>query len=151
MSIYIKGNVNGDVIEAGGVKNVTNNYYGEQEAGLTNSDKDIKTVLTALQEATDADGKYIMRDQDQWYAVFRVLSHFCGYPCKPKDFEKTMKNIGADALRIPCNYENYRKVSLNQLPANVALWKDYKNSADQYSMKQIVVAAKLMELLHLEQ
>lgn len=26
------GTVNGDVIEAGGVKNVTNNYYGEQEA-----------------------------------------------------------------------------------------------------------------------
>ncbi len=29
MSIYIKGNVHGDVIEAGGVKNVTNNYYDQ--------------------------------------------------------------------------------------------------------------------------
>ena len=32
MSIFIKGNVHGDVIEAGGVKNVTNNYHGEKLA-----------------------------------------------------------------------------------------------------------------------
>ena len=31
MSIFIKGNVHGDVIEAGGVKNVTNNYHGEKQ------------------------------------------------------------------------------------------------------------------------
>lgn len=29
------GTVNGDVIEAGGVKNVTNNYYGKPEGELT--------------------------------------------------------------------------------------------------------------------
>lgn len=43
------GTVNGDVIEAGGVKNVTNNYYGkpeeQQEAGL---------VLEAGPEALEA-------------------------------------------------------------------------------------------------
>jgi hypothetical protein len=91
-----------------------------------------------------------MHDKDQWYAVFRVLNHYCGYPAKPKDFEITMKNIGSDSFRLPCNYENFRKVALNQLPKNVSLWKQFKNKADQYSLKQINVATKLMELLNLE-
>jgi hypothetical protein len=91
-----------------------------------------------------------MHDLDQWYAVFRVLSQFCGYPMKPKDFEQTMKNIGADDFRLPCKYENFRKVTLNKLPQNVSLWKQFVNSADQYSLKQIKVAIKLMDLLHIE-
>ena len=61
-----------------------------------------------------------------------------------------MKNIGSDRFRIPCKYDNFRKVALNQLPQNVALWKQYINSADQYSMKQLKVALKLMELLNIE-
>jgi len=32
-----------------------------------------------------------------------------------------------------------------ELPQNVALWKQYVNTADQYSLKQIQVAVKLME------
>jgi hypothetical protein len=79
-----------------------------------------------------------------------LLAHFCGYPKKAKDFEKTMKNIGADSFRLPCKYESFRKVTLNQLPQNVALWKQYANAADQYSLKQIQVAMKLMELLQIE-
>ena len=114
------------------------------------SDKEIKDALEELQKVKDEQGEFLMHDLDQWYAVFRVLSHFCGYPKKPKDFEKTMKNIGTDAFRIPCKYENFRKVTLNKLPQNVALWKQYVNSADQYSLKQIVVAIKLIELLDLE-
>ena len=123
---------------------------GSKETLLTVSDKEMKSVLEKLQEAKDENGKYIMYDYDQWYAIFRVLSKFCGYPTKPKDFETTMKNIGSDEFRIPCIYDNYRKVTLNKLPQNVALWKQYINSADQYSLKQIKVAMKLMELLNIE-
>lgn len=122
------------------------------EAGTpaTVSEKEIKSAVEALQDAKGDDGKYIMCDFDQWYAVFRVLSQFCGYPSKPKDFETTMKNIGADQLRLPCRYENFRKVAPNKLPQNVALWRQYLNSADQHSAKQIRVAVKLMDLLHIE-
>lgn len=123
---------------------------GSKELPLTNSDKEMKSVLEKLQEAKDENGKYIMYDYDQWHAVFRVLSQFRGYPTKPKDFETSMKNIGSDEFRIPCKYDNYRKVTLNKLPQNVALWKQYINSADQYSLKQLKVAMKLMELLNIE-
>ena len=132
-------------VEAGGIGIQINSG---REKSLTTSDEDIKEAIEAL-EATDSEGQYIMHDLDQWYAIFRVLSQLCGYSSKPKDFETNMRNIGADKLRIPCKYDNYRKIVLSQLPANVTLWGQYKNSADQYSMKQIKVAVKLMQLLHL--
>jgi hypothetical protein len=133
-------------VEAGGIGIQINSG---REKSLTASDEDIKEAIEALMEATDGEGQYIMHDLDQWYAIFRVLSQLCGYSSKPKDFETNMRNIGADKLRIPCKYDNYRKIVLSQLPANVTLWGQYKNSADQYSMKQIKVAVKLMQLLHL--
>ena len=135
-------------VEAGGIG--IQNVYGRESTSMTTTEKDVMSAIKELQEATDEQGKYIMHDLDQWYAVFRVLSQFCGYPSKPKDFEMTMKNIGADELRLPCKYESFRKVALNKLPQNVALWKQYQNTADQYSMKQLKVAVKLMEILNLE-
>lgn len=135
-------------VEAGGIGIQINKV--KENAPLTTSDKDIKFALEKLMEAKDGEGKFIMHDLDQWYAIFRVLSHFCGYSSRPRDFETNMRNIGADELRIPCKYDSYRKISLNQLPRNVELWGQYENSADQYSMKQIKVAKKLIELLHRE-
>ena len=134
-------------VEAGGIGIQINNG---KDSTLSVSDKDIKTAIEELQALQDDNGEYLMHDLDQWYAVFRVLSQFCGYPKKPKDFELTMKNIGADGFRLPCKYDNFRKVTLNKLPQNVALWKQYVNSADQYSLKQIKVAIRLMDLLYIE-
>ena len=134
-------------VEAGGIGIQINNG---KDSSLSVSDKDIKTAIEELQAIQDDGSEYLMHDLDQWYAVFRVLSQFCGYPKKPKDFELTMKNIGADGFRLPCKYDNFRKVTLNKLPQNVALWKQYVNSADQYSLKQIKVAIKLMDLLYIE-
>lgn len=134
-------------VEAGGIGIQINNG---KDSTLSVSDKDIKSAIEELQALQDDNGEYLMHDLDQWYAVFRVLSQFCGYPKKPKDFELTMKNIGADGFRLPCKYDNFRKVTLNKLPQNVALWKQYVNSADQYSLKQIKVAIRLMDLLYIE-
>lgn len=116
----------------------------------TQAEADVFTALERLQESRDETGALVMHDLDQWYAVFRVLSHFCGFPTKPKDFELTMKNIGCDELRLPCKYDSFRKVTLNKLPQNVALWRQYISTADQYSLKQLKVAVKLMELLQIE-
>lgn len=137
------------------VNNVENGGIGIQiingsTDSLTPTEKEIKSAILELQEVKDEQKHFIMHDLDQWYAIFQVLSQFCGYPKKPKDFEQTMKNIGSDAFRIPCKYDNFRKVNLHQLPQNVALWKQYLNSADQYSLKQVKVAIKLMELLQIE-
>lgn len=134
-------------IESGGV---TFPSKEEPAKDLTNSEAEVFNAIEAVQKVKDEQDHYIMHDYDQWYAIFRVLSHFCGYPKKPKDFEKTMRNIGSDNLRIPCQYDNFRKVTLNKLPPNVALWPQFLNTADQYSQKQITVAILLMNELKLE-
>ena len=120
-------------------------HSGDQT--VTKTEEEVKDVVSRLMEERDEHGDYIMRDQDQWYAVFRVLSSLCGYPQKPKDFATTMANLGVDNLRVPCKYESLRKVSLHNLPQNVELWHQYQNTADQYTMKQVTVAVRLMEMM----
>ena len=134
-------------VEAGGIGI---QFAGGSDVKLSKTDKDIREAIDELQKAKDEKGEYLMHDLDQWYAVFRVLSFFCGYPVKPRDFETSMKNIGCNELRLPCRYENFRKVTVNRLPQNVGLWRQYLNSADQYSLKQLKVAIKLMDILHVE-
>ena len=120
-----------------------------QESKLTLSEQEVMEALRTIQKDRDADGRYLMHDSDQWYAVFRVLSSQCGYPTKASVFAQTMKNLGADSLRLPCVYENFRKVAVNDLPQNPLLWYQHKNTANPYLLKQVSVGLRLMELLHL--
>jgi hypothetical protein len=113
----------------------------------TKTDKQVKQAVEQLMAAQDAEGAYIMQDQEQWYAVKAVLTQQCGFPMKPADFERSLKNLGLDQLRIPYVYDSVRKVHAHQLPGNVELWHQYQNTADEYSHKQVAVAVRLMELL----
>lgn len=152
--------VSGDYVEHKNIEYEVNNYGTIESGGvsiltkekgkdLTITEAEVYKAIEAVQKEKDEQNHYIMHDYDQWYAIFRVLSHYCGYPAKPKDFEKTMRNIGSDNLRIPCQYDNFRKVTLNMLPKNVSLWPQYVNTADQYSQKQLSVAILLMNELDL--
>ena len=113
----------------------------------TKTDKQAKRAVELLMEARDDQGQYIMQDQEQWHAAKTVLVQLCGFPVKPADFEKVLKNLEIDHLRVPYVYDSVRKVHLSQLPQNVELWHQYLNTADEYSRKQVVVAVKLIELL----
>ena len=124
--------------------------YGGGASGNTKTEEEVKTAIEKLMGEKDSQDNFLMNDKEQWYAIFRVLSYFCGYPSKPADFSRTMENLGMDEMRVPCKYDSFRKVSPNQLPPNVSLWPQYKNTADHYSMKQVVVAVRLMELLEIE-
>ena len=70
MSIFIKGNVHGDVIEAGGVKNVTNNYHGEKQAenaeqtGVNEDGAEADEQLTFLghPSISEAEGRKVHRE-----------------------------------------------------------------------------------------
>ena len=56
-------------------------YYQKHSDGrtVTKTEEEVKDVVSRLMEERDEHGDYIMRDQDQWYAVFRVLSAKCGF------------------------------------------------------------------------
>lgn len=113
----------------------------------TKTDKQVKRAVEQLMDARDEQGAYLMQDQEQWFAVKAVLTQLCGFPVKPAEFEKVLRNLGVDQLRVPYVYDSVRKVHAHQLPQNVELWHLYLNSTDEYSRKQVVVAVKLMGLL----
>ena len=113
----------------------------------TRTDKQVKRSVELLMDARDEQGGYIMQDQEQWHAAKSVLVQLCGFPTKPAEFEKVLKNLGLDQLRVPYVYDSVRKVHVHQLPQNVELWHQYLNTVDEYSRKQVVVAVRLIELL----
>lgn len=119
----------------------------EPRETATKTDKQVKRAVELLMETCDEQGQYLMQDQEQWFAAKAVLTQLCGFPVKPADFERSLKNLGLDQLRVPYVYDSVRKVHVHQLPQNVDLWHQYQNTADEYSRKQVVVAVKLMELL----
>lgn len=115
------------------------------------SEEIIKRALTRLMDEKDDDGKYLIYEQGQFYGVKAVLtSPLCGLPSKPADFETVMRNLELDNLRVPYVYESVRKVHPHQLPNNVELWHQYINITDEYSLKQVKPAVRLMELLEEE-
>ena len=148
--LFRGANLNGAQIIAVNKGEVYYQKYGEGAPTISKTEEEVKNAIVKLMEARDEQNEFLIRDQSQWYAIFRVLSTFCGYPQRAADFSRTMENLGMGEVRIPCKYESFRKVSLNQLPQNVSLWHQYENTADQYSKKQVIVAIKLMDLLEID-
>lgn len=126
-------------------------YEAGAKCKTTMTEEVIKRAVIRLMEEKDEDGKYIMFEQGQFYAVKAVLtSPLCGLPVKPADFGNVMRNLKIDNLRVRYDYESIRKIHPNQLPLNVELWHQYVNIADDYSLKQIKPAVRLMEILEEE-
>ena len=116
----------------------------------TKTEEDIKKAVMRLIDEKDETGNYLLHDQEQFYAIKAVLTQLCGFPLKPADFGKTMHNLELDDLRVKYDNESIRKVHLHQLPQNVTLWHQYKNTGDHYSIKQVKVAVKLIEFLEMD-
>ena len=128
------------------------NYYEAKEKDNTTvSENDVKRAVLRLMEEKDDNGNYIVCEQAQFYAIKAVLtSPRYGFPTKPSDFGKVIHNLELDNLRVRYDYDSIRKIHLHQLPPNVDLWHQYKNTSDDYSRKQVIPALKLKELLEEE-
>lgn len=128
-------------------------YYeaGATKQGATKSEEIIKRAMIRLMDEKDDEGNYLVYEQGQFYGVKAVLtSPMCGLPSKPADFEAVMRNLELDNLRIPYVYESVRKIHPHQLPINVELWHQFINITDEYSLKQVKPAVRLMQLLEEE-
>lgn len=118
-------------------------------ASPAGTDRKVEAALAALRTATDANGERIFTQKAHWYAVYRVLSELEGYPKQMKDFCKLMEGWGMDKNEPALSYEMMKKVTLPPAlkTAKVKLWPTFLNRAEEAVRRQIVVAAKLMELL----
>lgn len=122
------------------------------EAGkspLTRSEQEMKSTLETLLASTDEEGKRIFLEQGQWYAVYRVLSKWYGYPKTQPRFCQAMTDMGMNEAAPPCVYESVKKFpAYSELAkTDVSLWHNQLNRAENREKKQIIVADKLMELL----
>lgn len=114
----------------------------------TKSDEIIKRALIRLMDEKDEEGNYLIYEKGQFYGVRAVLtSPICGLPSKPADFKRVLINLELDNLRIPYDYEIVRKIYPHKLPNNVELWHQFMDTADDYTLKQIKPAVRLIELL----
>lgn len=131
--------------------NVHVSYEDAKKQTATRSEDVVRRAMARLMDEKDEKGKYLIYDQDQFYGVKAVLvSPLCGFPAKPADFKRAMHNLKLDNLRIPYVYDSIRKVHPHQLPTNVELWHQYLNTADDYSLKQVRPAVRLIELIEEE-
>ena len=123
-------------------------YEAGAKGGGTKSEEAVKRAVIRLMEERDENGKYLVFEQGQFYGIKAVLtSPLCGFPAKPADFGRVMHNLELDNLRVRYDSESIRKVHPHNLPRNVELWGQYQNTTDEYSLKQVVPALKLMDIL----
>ena len=105
----------------------------------------MEELLSAIGES----GTKLFTQNNQWYAVFRVLSEQYDYPANMKEFCRVMTDMGMGEVAPPCRYDSIKKVpaEMTQLACKTTLWHSYRNKATTQAKKQIEVALKLIELL----
>lgn len=116
---------------------------------LTRSEEKMKKAILATLEAKDENGDKIFTQNNQWWAVFRVLNK--RDICKNmKVFDTIMTNWGMDETTPPCKYESIKKASKDAtgvLKNDVDTWHNYLNRTSDPEKKQILVAMELMKQL----
>lgn len=153
LNIVMNGiTINGPMFDIHDNGTVENHYHFQApptDTPLTVSDVKMKETLEQLLNATDGEGKKMFTQQQQWYAVYRVLSEEYGYPKIMTDFCGVMSDIGMKDVQPPCTYQSLKKVSQKMplLSCKTNLWGSYLNRAESNTKKQIEIALKLMDLL----
>ena len=84
--------------------------YNEKEAAPPD-DRHMRQVLQELMEAKDENGNKLMVEQQQWFAVFRVLVEYGNYPRQMSDFALAMAHLGMDKATPACKHDSLRKAS----------------------------------------
>ncbi len=147
-AIIKSGNVNIAQLSIGDNNTMNYNEAATKGGNATRTEEEVKRAVVRLMDEKDEQGRYIVFEQGQFFAIKAVLtSPLYGFPVKPSDFKNALHNLEIDNLRVPYDYESVRKIHPQNLPSNVELWGQYQNTADEYSMKQVRPAVRLMQIL----
>ncbi len=132
-------------VEAGGIGiQIVNG----KEVPLAKTDKDIKAAIEELLKAKDEKDEFVFRNKKQWWAVFKVLYHFCNYPSQMSSFEAKMKELEVAKIdgKRDLSYESLSAASKDvskMLRCSPDTWSTLKDINDNYK-QQYVVADFLM-------
>lgn len=121
--------------------------YNEKES-TPSDERRMRQVLQELLEAKDENGEKLMKEQQQWFAVYHVLKEYCSYPSAMSDFVRSMEKMGMDKADPPCKLPSIWKAgqTLPRLGCKVSQWQQFAMISEPYA-KQCRVAAWLMSRL----
>ena len=92
----------------------------------------------------------VLTQQNQWWAIFRVLSDMHGYDKNKQTFSVTMENMGIET-KVKCDYNKWRNTVCPHLSASVETWKLKAEMLSEPEKRQLLVANRLIELLQQEE
>ena len=144
------GTVNGDVIEAGGVKNVTNvtnNYYGKQEDAAIPASAYTDEVVGRAIMALNGENKPLCEKQ-LFLAIIKVLAAKCGWTSKWATSCERINGLDAAAhFEVKCDYNNLKApIALKFAATDYKDWEDYKpRDSERLVFAKNKALAKLFE------
>lgn len=101
-------------------------------------DEKLKTMISKLMDEKDSNGAFVFKEQQQWYAVYRIMADH--HLCQDNDlagFCRMIDNLHLP-LRVACDYASLKKV--NALPPyfkSYAEWKPKGNTLKYDKLKAV--------------
>lgn len=156
-STYIEHVAQQNVFTA--LRRVENNYAQDapQDGGHTQEQPrreaggdagDVRRAIQATLEAVDEHGDKIFTQNNQWWAVHRVLQELRGYTPVTEQFCKRMAEMGLGQSSPVCRANDTSKAEVGWLnKISVKAWGEQLHRAKCAERRQIQVALELMRQL----
>lgn len=143
--MFAGADFNGAQIIAYNNGEVIYNKYSDEKPKQTLSEERIVSAIKEIITYTDENGAPLFTDKAQWYAIYRVLNVYAGYPSQMTQFERKMNDMGFDKDSM-LTYDSLKKASV-PIPQLTSVkpetWDAFKDKSEQYE-KQYRVAEMLM-------
>ena len=112
--------------------------------------KVIKKCILQLLSEKKADGICLVQRKQQWFAIYRILKDYYGFPEEPLKFFHLMKSMGLDKASVPCTYDSIKKSPHEMFYKKYTSWNEEKfdGNKDTY-IQMAAIATRFRQLLKL--
>lgn len=108
-----------------------------------------RSIRQLMDEKDEKNKGALVKYNNQWIAIHRILSDFYGFSDKYVEFVKQMEDLDLDGIRVPCTLDGVKKVA-GILTKNFGQWEMHEkqtNSKKPAFLRQFHVAQRLLKIL----
>lgn len=116
---------------------------------LTNNELIARSIRQLMEEKEKNNKGMLIKYNNQWIAIHRVLMDFYGFSDKYVEFMKQMEELKLSDVRIPCTLDAIKKVD-GILSKDFNEWASHKTKTNSQKIafrRQYNVAVRLLEIL----
>lgn len=116
---------------------------------LTNNELIARSIRQLMEEKEKNNKGMLIKYNNQWIAIHRVLMDFYGFSDKYVEFMKQMEELKLSDVRIPCTLDGIKKVD-GILSKDFNEWASHKTKTNSQKIafrRQYNVAVRLLEIL----